>query len=514
MNNNYDVVIIGAGISGLTAGVYLVKKGKKVLILEGHTEIGGYLSGFIRKGYCFDAGLTRSNISYVEPCLRETGILDNIRFAKIDGDYYIHGKYLPYADLKGFFSSLADAFADQKEGILSLYNREIAPREKKMKIIMYSDFKHMGKLRKYYTILRIFMMMPSLMRENSNKQNENDLLKKYIDENSDVFAFLCTRPDQVNHRGYGKMFYYAGRLLSQLYNYYPRDGYLHLCMQLKKVFTDHGGELFTNSRVFKILIENNVSVGVVYRGQNKVETVRAENIISAIDLNKTFHELIGKEHIPPTEMQKLESSVLGSSVPILFLGLRLPPERLRQVFNGKEELNYYPLIKKLTLDMKDINFFVDCQMVIHCSSLVNPYHAPQGCSNIQVYLPCPPVEWQQDWGLVDGQKTEKYRELKKRVIEDILSSMEKIIPELKDRSIIEVCELGTPHTNERYTGNTHGTALGYSYDRYFLTASSRDYFYHLNNINNLFFIGHQTGVRGGLGTALGSAKNVANIICK
>jgi phytoene dehydrogenase-like protein len=132
MNNNYDVVIIGAGISGLTAGVYLVKKGKKVLILEGHTEIGGYLSGFIRKGYCFDAGLTRSNISYVEPCLRETGILDNIRFAKIDGDYYIHGKYLPYADLKGFFSSLADAFADQKEGILSLYNREIAPREKKM----------------------------------------------------------------------------------------------------------------------------------------------------------------------------------------------------------------------------------------------------------------------------------------------------------------------------------------------------------------------------------------------
>ena len=88
-------------------------------------------------------------------------------------------------------------------------------------------------------------------------------------------------------------------------------------------------------------------------------------------------------------------------------------------------------------------------MVIHASSLVNPAHAPKGCSSMQIYLSCPPVGWQQDWGLAHGEKTERYRELKKKVTEDTLSSLEGLIPELKDRSIIEVCELGTPHTNEK-----------------------------------------------------------------
>ena len=68
------MVIIGAGISGLMAGALLAKKDKKVLILESQPKIGGYLSGFERKGYYFDVGITRSNISYVEPYLREAGV--------------------------------------------------------------------------------------------------------------------------------------------------------------------------------------------------------------------------------------------------------------------------------------------------------------------------------------------------------------------------------------------------------------------------------------------------------
>lgn len=41
MKSDYDVIIIGAGISGLMAGALLAKKRKKVLILESNVEIGG-----------------------------------------------------------------------------------------------------------------------------------------------------------------------------------------------------------------------------------------------------------------------------------------------------------------------------------------------------------------------------------------------------------------------------------------------------------------------------------------
>jgi len=516
MKNNFDVVIIGAGISGLMAGALLAKKDKKVLILESQPKIGGYLSGFERKGYYFDVGITRSNISYVEPYLREAGVLDDVHFVKIDGDYNVNGRYIPYNNLQEYFHAVADTFPDQKGGVLSFYIKEVAPREKKMKTMMYSDFKTMNTFQKYFTIAKIFAMMPGMMRENSSKENENAVLKRYIDENSEAFAFLCTRPEQVNYRGHMSMPNYVGRILSQLYNYYPKEGYLHLCNLLKKVITEHGAELMMNSRAVKIKIENNVASSVEYQVKNKqVETVTGKNIVSATDLNKTFRDLIGTDFIPPAEIRKLEGSVLGLSVPILFLGVRIPSQRVRQLFNGKEELYYFPAVKKLNADPNDIDFFVNCNMVLHASSLVNPDHAPQGCSNIQIYLSCPPVGWQQDWGLVNGERTEKYGELKKKVIGDVLSSLEGLIPELKDRSIIEVCELGTPHTHERYTGNTHGVALGFNFDGYLLSAPRiRSYYNRSSNVNNLFFIGHQTGYGGGLNVALGSAKRVTNLICQ
>ena len=125
MENNYDAVIIGAGISGLTAGALLSKKGKKVLILESQPKIGGYLCGFKRKGYYFDVGITRSNISYLEPHFRELGILDDLHFVKINGDYHVNGKYIPYSNLQEHFHAMADLFPDQKAGILSFYDKEV-----------------------------------------------------------------------------------------------------------------------------------------------------------------------------------------------------------------------------------------------------------------------------------------------------------------------------------------------------------------------------------------------------
>ena len=271
-----------------------------------------------------------------------------------------------------------------------------------------------------------------------------------------------------------------------------------------------------SGKSLQIKIENNTARSVEYQVKNKeIETATAGNIIFAIDLAKAFHDLIGADIIPKAEMEKLESSVLGLSVPILFLGIKIPSQRLRQLFNGKEELHYFCHVKKLNTDPDDINFFTNCHMVIHASSLVNPDHAPQGCSNLQIYLACPPIGWQRNWGLINGQRTEKYTQLKEKVIGDVLSSLESLIPELKDRSIIEVCELGTPYTNERYTGNTNGVALGFNFDGYRLGPSRiKSYYNYLNNVRNLYFIGHQTGYGGVLDVAYNSAKNVADKIAK
>ena len=56
-NTKYDVIIIGAGMGGLSAGAFLAKEGKTVLILEKHNKPGGYVTSFSRRGYRFDAAI-------------------------------------------------------------------------------------------------------------------------------------------------------------------------------------------------------------------------------------------------------------------------------------------------------------------------------------------------------------------------------------------------------------------------------------------------------------------------
>ncbi len=55
-NDNYDVVVIGAGISGLLTALALSKEGKSVLILEKEECIGGVCRSYEVDGYRIDTG--------------------------------------------------------------------------------------------------------------------------------------------------------------------------------------------------------------------------------------------------------------------------------------------------------------------------------------------------------------------------------------------------------------------------------------------------------------------------
>jgi phytoene dehydrogenase-like protein len=57
VDKNYHSVIIGAGMSGLAAGIRLAQYGKRVLILEKHHLVGGLNSFYSRLGRKFDVGL-------------------------------------------------------------------------------------------------------------------------------------------------------------------------------------------------------------------------------------------------------------------------------------------------------------------------------------------------------------------------------------------------------------------------------------------------------------------------
>ena len=82
----YDTIIIGAGLSGLAAGIRLAMFDKKVCIVEKHVEIGGLNSFYVRKNRIFDVGL-HAMTNYTPKGVRSSPLgklLKQLRFSHDD----------------------------------------------------------------------------------------------------------------------------------------------------------------------------------------------------------------------------------------------------------------------------------------------------------------------------------------------------------------------------------------------------------------------------------------------
>ncbi|NTW45341.1 MAG: FAD-dependent oxidoreductase [Anaerolineaceae bacterium] len=71
----YDAVVIGGGIAGLTASAYLSKAGKSILLCEKEDKCGGLVNTFERDGFFYDGGIRAlENAGVLFPMLRQLGI--------------------------------------------------------------------------------------------------------------------------------------------------------------------------------------------------------------------------------------------------------------------------------------------------------------------------------------------------------------------------------------------------------------------------------------------------------
>ena len=85
--SHYDVAIIGAGMSGLAAGIRLAHFGKKVCIFERHNAVGGLNSFYSLDGRKFDVGL-HALTNFVRPGVKGTPLTKLLRQLRIDRDEF------------------------------------------------------------------------------------------------------------------------------------------------------------------------------------------------------------------------------------------------------------------------------------------------------------------------------------------------------------------------------------------------------------------------------------------
>lgn len=124
--NEYDVIIVGSSIGGLTCGALLSKRDYKVLVLEQHHQVGGYYSSFKRGGFVFNTGV--ENVSGlwekgpVTHLLKELGLRKDELFVKNKMRFIFRGKEIDASNLEEFIKTLSEMFPKERENIQAFFD--------------------------------------------------------------------------------------------------------------------------------------------------------------------------------------------------------------------------------------------------------------------------------------------------------------------------------------------------------------------------------------------------------
>ena len=429
--DEFDVVFIGSGISSLACASILSRNGKKVLILEQNTNIGGCCSSFTQMDYTFNVGVQDVSGIWKKGMLKyflNTLALECTDiFVENDAWYILNGVkiYIPHK-LNEIVKSLIDFFPQEKHSIEiffkdveRLYEESIYTLRKEFNKETDQDFvKILGDKIKVNDDFKIW------------KDKTYDEILNYYFKNQDLKKILCAL---VPYTGMSKDEISAINALIMCLAYYIKGGYSikggsqNLADKLRHIIEASGGKIILGQCVEEILIKDNS----VYAISCNSEIINSTTVVSNVNPKNTFLKLIKKEHVHPEYRHNISKLNMSISCLAIYLGV-------------SANLYQYPKI------IKDI----DNKWELHINSNTDTDLAPKGCASITI-ISYDDVKYSD----FPERNTEKYIEIKNQLAQKIIEDVQTVIPEIKDNIVIK--SIATPKTFERYLHLPQGSIYGF-----------------------------------------------------
>lgn len=437
-----EIIIVGAGLGGLTAGNLLAKKGHKVTIFESHSMPGGYTAGFYRKGFYFESGTLGFEASAsMFKAMKDIGVFEKMEFVKHEIRYIAKNLDSIPANFNDYKRMVYSACPDEEQTL-----DEFFAETDKIKKFMNNVEEPAPSLFNGWEML--IKMLPSIItglklmvsaREYLN-MTSSEFMEKYFKKDSMLYKlFTIGYPDMP-------VFLLCPEWI--LNDYWTVKGGMQAWADvLAGNFRSLGGELKLKSYVDGIITKNGAATGISCK--NKIYT--ADYVISAGDYKKTFLKLLDDPKLIPGALKdKINKSPVSEGFFTVYLGLNMSNEELAKHL----KVPHVYIID----DEFDQDIYRSTLVSFYSPSLVNPEHAPEGKSSLmlQAMAPC---HWMDNWG---GGDPETYRQLKEKVMEAIIDHASKFIPSLKES--IEYRDAATPLTYERFTHNTDGASSSWSWN--------------------------------------------------
>jgi phytoene dehydrogenase-like protein len=491
----WDAVIIGSGLGGLSCAAAFARQGFKALVLEQHIVPGGYATTFKRPGgFVFDVSLHSTTVE------ERNGALNLIPgFPEITDVEFVphrvlyraifpeHDIRVPAKNVEEYVKILTGHFPDEKTGIEGLFQamgglaEEINRYSNAGGNIDYSTFP------KDYPYL--FKAAGHTWGEFQDSFIKNPKLKAIV---SSLWGYFGLPPSRLS------CYYYALPLIGYLSQggHYPVGKSQKISDALAKFITDRGGKVLLRTKVNAILVKDHAAYGV--RTADGTEYL-GKVIVSNANAHDTFHAMMEEKEYLKDYLARMDGYSVSLSCFQVFLGLK--KDLIKETGVTDSEIFSDPgydleasYAASLNADMDDPGFGLALY-----DNLYKGY-SPEGKNTINILTLQGYEPWKKYEADYFAGRKDAYRREKQRMANALIHAVEeRVLPGLSEA--IEVLEIGTPLTNLRYTGNTRGAIYGWDQT---VNNSGPSRLPHRTPIRNLYLAGAWTSPGHGYGAVIPS----------
>lgn len=418
IRDEYDAVVIGSGLGGLTSANCLAKAGHSVLLLEHHYQLGGLATWFRRPGgHIFDISLHGFPHGMVKSCRRywSREIADSI--VQLKNVRFVNPQYdlLTTFDRKDFSRIMTGTFGVSEE-----------------------------------TVERFFTTLREMNFYDDDRKTTGELFEEFFPGRTDIKRLLMEPIAYANGSTMDDPAITFGIVFSNFMSkgvYTFQGGTDQLIKKMVMELRKNGVDLRRNALVEKILSEpgedgREAVSGVIVNGK----TIRCRAIVSNANIKNTIFRLAGEDKFPGEFIEEASKVRLNSSSCQVYFGIR----------KGES----IPDIGDLIFTSQAENFSSEELVDLNTSSRTFSVYYPDTRPGFERYTIVASLNGRyEDWTALSE---EQYQAEKERLIEESFVALERFLPDIREK--VDHVEAATPRTIEFYTRHAGGTSFGTKFE--------------------------------------------------
>jgi len=408
----YDVIVIGSGLAGLTCANMLARGGHSVLLLEQHSNLGGLATWFKRKSHIFDIALHGFPFGMVKTCRKYwtpeiANMIVQLRGIRFDNPQF---SFTTTYDREDFTRILEQRFKIPRENIEGFFNTA-------RNMNFYDD----------------------------QSMTTREFFEKFFPGRDDVHRMLMESITYANGSTLDDPALTYGIVFSNFMSrgvYTIRGGTDQFIGKMREELLRNGVDIRTKCLVEKIITRNRKVGGVIANGR----TIKSKAVVSNGNLLSAIHKLVRDENFSQSFIEEAKKVRLNNSSCQVYIGIK-KGEKIDYIgdllFTSEaEEFDSQELCSKNTTSRTFSIYYPQTRPGSDMYSIVASSNANYD-----------------DWA---NLSEEEYRSSKEELIRRTLDALQKYSAKIRDK--IDHVEAATPKTFQRYTLHLNGASFGTKFE--------------------------------------------------